>query len=136
MADGSDTLTRSKIAPWAHVLAVHDIDLSARYFCDKLGFTQEWPDAPDWRLVKRDGVRIMLGRCPNEVSATQLGSHNWFAYLDVDNVDNLHAEFVKSGAIIRRPPTDTSYGMREITVATPDGHRIVFGQDLPRQAGA
>jgi predicted enzyme related to lactoylglutathione lyase len=134
MADSTAVMTRSKIAPWAYVLAVHDIDLTARYFRDKLGFTLSWPEAPDWRLVQRDGVRIMLGKCPNEVPATQLGSHNWFAYLDAENVDDLHREFSASGAIVLRPPTDTSYGMREVTIATPDGHRVVFGQDLHRKA--
>ena len=109
-------------------------ELSAGYFCDKLGFTLDWADASDWRLVKRDGERVMLGKCPNDMPAAQLGSHNWFAYLDVENVDDLYAEFASSGAIIRRPPTDTHYGMREMTVATPDGHRIVFGQDSSRKA--
>jgi predicted enzyme related to lactoylglutathione lyase len=100
-----------KIEPWAHVLAVHDIERSARYFCDKLGFTATWNEAPDWRLVQRGGVRVMLGRCPNITPAAELGPHNWFAYLNVDDVDGLHAELAERGAIILRAPTDTSYGM-------------------------
>ncbi len=124
-----DPAARSKIAPWAHVLAVHDIDLSVRYFCDILGFTVAWGDAPDWRLVQRDGVRIMLGKCPNATPAAELGPHNWFAYLDVDDVDKLHSELGGRGAIVVKPPSDTPYGMRELVIATPDGHRIVFGQD-------
>lgn len=130
MAKISDVEARTKIAPWAHVLAVNDLDLSARYFCQNLGFTLAWPDAPDWRLVQRDGVRIMLGKCPNATPAAQLGPHSWFAYLDVENVDKLHSEFMASEAIILKAPSDTSYGMRELVIATPDGHRLVFGQDL------
>ena len=64
MAQEQDSEARSKIAPWAHVLAVRDIDVSARYFCEIPGFALEWPEAQDWRLVRRDGVRIMLGKCP------------------------------------------------------------------------
>jgi len=53
---------KSKIAPWAFVLAVPDINRSAQYFHDVLGFLISWQDATDWRLVERDGVRIMLGQ--------------------------------------------------------------------------
>ena len=130
MVRNRDGGQRSKIAPWAHVLAVRDIDLSARYFCDVLGFALEWPDAQDWRLVRRDGVRVMLGKCPNATPAAEIGPHSWFAYLDVDNVDGLHLELVASGALILQPPLDRPYGMRELVIATPDGHRMVFGQDI------
>jgi len=130
MPELDDKHARARIAPWAHVLAVHDIDFSARYFCQNLGFTLAWPDAPDWRLVQRDGVRVMLGKCPGATPAAELGPHNWFAYLDVEDVDKLHSELVASEAIILQPPSDTSYGMRELVIATPDGHRLVFGQDV------
>ena len=130
MPHDRDTDARSKIAPWTHVLAVDDIDLSARYFCETLGFTLAWRDAPDWLLVQRVGVRVMLGSCPDATPAAQLGPHNWFAYLEVEDVDKLHSEFVTSGAMVLQPPSDKSYGMREIVIATPDGHRIVFGQDM------
>lgn len=124
---------RSKIAPWAHVLAVQDIDATARYFADVLGFTLEWPDASDWRLVRRDNVRVMLGKCPDATPAAETGPHSWFAYLDVDDVEKLHSEFLASGALILQPPLDRPYGMRELVIATPDGHRIVFGQDIGKR---
>ena len=71
---------QSKIAPWAFVLAVPDINRSAQYFHDVLGFHVSWQDATDWRLVERDGVRIMLGQCPTDIHPSALGSHNWFGY--------------------------------------------------------
>jgi catechol 2,3-dioxygenase-like lactoylglutathione lyase family enzyme len=121
------------IAPWAFVLAVPDFNQSAAYFRDVLGFRILWPEATDWRLVERDGVRIMLGHCPNAMPPSELGPHNWFGYLSVDDVDALHAELTAAGATCS-PPADTAYAMREIVVTTPDGHRIVFGQDAPLQA--
>ena len=132
MARDEDRERRPKIAPWAHVLAVRDIDSSAKYFCEALGFVLEWPEATDWRLVRRDGVRVMLGKCPNAASAAEIGPHSWFAYLDTAGVDQLHVELVANGAIILQPPIDRTYGMRELVVATPDGHRIVFGQDITK----
>ncbi len=71
----------------------------------------------------------MLGQCPNDVHPGALGSHYWFGYIDVDDVDSLHVEFTARGAICTTPK-DTHYGMREIVVATIDGHWVVCGQPL------
>jgi predicted enzyme related to lactoylglutathione lyase len=121
-----------KIAPWAFVLAVPDLGKSAQYFRDVLGFTIKWEEASDWRLAERDSVRLMLGHCPTDMHPKELGSHNWFGYLDVDDVDALHAEIAARGANCSEP-RDTHYGMREIVVTTVDGHRIVFGQESNRR---
>jgi hypothetical protein len=122
---------QSKMAPWAFVLAVPDINKSAQYFRDFLGFQISWENATDWRLAERDGVRIMLGQCPTDMQPSALGSHNWFGYLDVDDVDGLHAEFTARGAVCSAPK-DTHYGMREIVITTIDGHRLVCGQTIKR----
>jgi hypothetical protein len=119
---------QTKIAPWAFVLAVPDLDQSAGYFRDMLGFRILWEDATDWRLVERDGVRVMLGHCPNDIRPADLGSHNWFGNLAVDDVDALHAELTARAATCTSP-FDQHYGLREFVVTTVDGHRIVFGQD-------
>jgi catechol 2,3-dioxygenase-like lactoylglutathione lyase family enzyme len=122
-----------EIAPWAFVLAVPDVDRSAAYFRDVLGFHILWEEATDWRLAERDGVRIMLGQCPTDTPASEIGSHNLFGYLSVSDVDALHAELTGRGAHCSAP-TDMPYGMREIVVTTIDGHRIVLGQDSPEIA--
>ena len=121
----------STIAPWAFVLAVLDLQRSAGYFRDILGFRVLWEEASDWRLVERDGVRIMLGHCPDDPPAAELGSHNWFGYLNVDDLDTLRAELTARGGACTQP-VDRPYGMREIVVTTIDGHRIVFGQERAR----
>jgi catechol 2,3-dioxygenase-like lactoylglutathione lyase family enzyme len=119
-----------KIAPWAFVLAVQDLHRSTAWFVDVLGFRALWEEGADWRLVERDGVRVMLGHCPDEKPAADIGAHGWFSYLSVDDVDGLYAELTARGAECT-PPADRHYGMREIVVTSPDGHRIVFGQDVP-----
>jgi predicted enzyme related to lactoylglutathione lyase len=113
--------------PFAYVLAVADIDRSAAYFRDALGFAVQWSDMTDWRLVTRGSVRVMLGRCPDAMPAAQTGDHSYFGYMEVDDIDALHREFAQSGAIVLEPPTDRPHGMREMTLATPDGHRFVMG---------
>lgn len=76
---------------------------------------------------------VALGKSPNATPAAEIGPHSWFAYLDTDGVDKLHADFVANGAVILQSPINRPYGMREFVVATPDGHRIVFGQDIAKR---
>lgn len=123
----SDTNT---LRPFAFVLAVQDLDRNTAYFRDVLGFRVDWADATDWRIVARGGVRIMLGHCPDALPPTATGDHSYFGYLEVDDVNALHDEIAQKGAIVLQPPVDRPYGMRECTVATPDGHRFVVGQSI------
>jgi predicted enzyme related to lactoylglutathione lyase len=124
---------RPELRPFSYVLAVPDIDRSAAYFRDALGFAIEWSDASDWRLVTRGSVRVMLGRCPGAMPAEQTGDHNYFGYLEVDDVDALYREIEQRGAIVLETPADRAYGMREMTLATPDGHRFVVGQPVMKE---
>src|ERR1700679_3317581 len=104
-----------KIAPWPFVLAVEDLQKSAAWFRDVLGFRVLWEEGADWRLVERDTVRLMLGHCPDESRAADVGAHSWFGYFSVDDVDGLYAELTARGAACTRP-ADRHYGMREIVV--------------------
>ena len=124
----SQLICRPKSHPWAFVLAVPNLDRSAVYFRDVLGFKVRWEDVTGWHLMERDTVRVMLGECPNDMRPADLGSHNWFGYLNADDVDALHAEITARGATCSAP-ADRPYGMREIVVTTVDGHWIVFGQE-------
>lgn len=119
----------TKISPWAFVLAVPELDKTADYFRDVLGFQVQWAEAAEWRLVERDGVRVMLGSCPKDMRPSELGSHNWFGYLETDDLDALYIEITGRGAACTQP-TERHYGMREVVVTTIDGHRIVFGQQV------
>ena len=116
--------------PYAFVLAVPDLGRSVGYFRDILGFHLEWGDGIHWQAVARDGVCVMLGHCPDALAPSTLGDHNYFAYVHADDVDALHAEIAPRGAIIRQAPADKPWGMREMAVATPDGHRMMFGQKI------
>ncbi|MDQ2140306.1 VOC family protein [Alcaligenaceae bacterium B3P038] len=115
---------------FSFVLAVPDLERSAAYFRDALGFQLAWPEGTGWQLVSRGAVRIMLGHCPDAIAPADTGDHSYFGYLNIDDADALHNEFVGRGAIILQPPTDRPHGMREFVVATPDGHRMMIGQDL------
>ena len=111
------------------VLAVRDLATSTRFYTDVLGFTRDFGDGSDgWSFLSRDGFRVMLGECRDATPAAELGDHSWFVYLTVEGVDRLHADVVQRGAEILSRPTTKPWGLREFSLRTPDGHRIVFGE--------
>jgi uncharacterized glyoxalase superfamily protein PhnB len=110
------------------VLAVRDLAESTRYYINVLGFQKDPINAEGWSFLTRDCFRVMLGECVDERPAGELGNHSWFAYWNVEGVDDLYRELVAKGAIVSSAPTDKPWGLREFGLCTPDGHRIVCGQ--------
>ena len=124
-------MSRAALSPYAYVLAVPDLERTTAYFEDALGFARDWNDGDNWQALVRGGVRLMLGHCPDALPPSELGDHSYFAYVDVDDIDALHAEIAAKGAIVRSAPADKPWGRREMAVGTPDGHRLMFGQTIP-----
>jgi len=124
MTHSTSTLMRVR-----SVLAVRDLSASVAFYRDKLGFAVA-AEFDGWCFLSRDGVELMLGHCADEVPASEIGDHSYFAYIDVRAVDALHAEFVANGVTSLSAPDSKPWGMREFALTTPDGHRIMFGQDL------
>jgi uncharacterized glyoxalase superfamily protein PhnB len=112
------------------VLAVRDLAVSTRYYMDVLGFRKDLIDAAGWSFLTRDSFRVMLGECANERPAGELGDHSYFAYWNVEGVDDLYQEFAAKGALITSKPTNKPWGLREFGLRTPDGHRIVCGEEI------
>jgi len=110
------------------VLAVRDLAVSTRYYVDVLGFRKDPINAPGWSFLTRDTIRMMLGECVYAQPAGELGDHSYFAYWNVEGVDELYREFVSKGALVTSVPTNKPWGLREFGMSTPDGHRIVCGQ--------
>jgi catechol 2,3-dioxygenase-like lactoylglutathione lyase family enzyme len=113
-----------------YVLAVPDAARTAVFFVRQLGFEVLPVDDPGWCFVSRDGLMIMLGSCPDAIKPADLGDHSYFAYFVVDDVDEFYQEVMLRGVAIRNPPESKPWGMREFGIKTPDGHRIMVGQEL------
>ena len=114
-----------------YVLAVHNVRESARFYVDALGFTIT-SDLGGWIFVTKDNCMIMLGECPDDMHPSQLGCHNYFAYLRVDDVDAYHEQLRRAGVQWVGDVADQPWGMREFGLKTPDGHRIRIGQTIRR----
>jgi uncharacterized glyoxalase superfamily protein PhnB len=112
-----------------HVLAVQNLAVSARYYKEQLGFVCDFT-VDGWEFLSLGGFKVMLGECPNEMAARETGDHSYFAHVLVTDVDALYRDVCQRGATILFAPKDQSWGLREFGVVTPDGHRILFGQQI------
>src|SRR5437764_9807106 len=108
------------------ILNVKDFAASMEYYVKKLGFEKKWDwgNPPTFGCVKRDKVEIFF--C--EGGQGQRGT--WMSIF-VHDVDALYEEYQKSGAIIRQPPTNYEWGVRELNVEDLDGHRFRMGSESP-----
>ena len=104
------------------VLNVRKFAASMDYYINKLGFSKKWDwgDPPTFGCVTRGKVDIFL--C--EGGQGQPGT--WMCIF-IEDVDALHEEYQTSGAIIRQPPTNMPWGIREMNVQDLDGHRFRMG---------
>ena len=111
------------------VLAVKDLPTSTAFYRDVLGFTLDF-EVTGWAFLSRGRFQVMLGECPDAMPASRTGDHSYFAYVDVDDVDDLHSELSAKGVARIQELADKPWGMREFGLRTPDGHRIMFGQRI------
>jgi len=123
-------MSKPELNPHAYVLAVQDLAGSTAYFVKVLGFAKDWNDGDNWQALLRGNVRVMLGRCPDALAPSQLGDHSYFGFFSTDDIDALHVEFAAKGALILSGPADKPWGWREMAVATPEGHRMMFAQSI------
>lgn len=120
-----------KLTQMRSVLAVNDLQASVAFYCDRMGFEIDL-ETEGWCFVSRDNFILMLGHCPDEVPASQINDHSYFAYIEVDDIDALHQDFCARGLSALPGPQSQPWGMREFLVKTPDGHRIMFGQAVQK----
>lgn len=120
---------KTTILETRYVLAVKDLAVSANYYIKKLCFTTDWAQ-DGWHQLRRGSFVVMLGECPDDRSAFETRNHSYFAYVQVEGVDELHKELSGNGVEIHYPLGSKPWGMREFGIITIDGHRIMFGQQL------
>jgi catechol 2,3-dioxygenase-like lactoylglutathione lyase family enzyme len=120
-------MKQPKITGSRFVLAVKNLAKSSDFYQKQLGFKPLW-SGEGWYFLGREKFVVMLGECANEPSAFETGDHSYFAYIDVENIDELHGEYSANQIEILSNITDKPWGMREFSIRTIDGHRIMFGQ--------
>jgi uncharacterized glyoxalase superfamily protein PhnB len=111
------------------VLAVQDLRASKEFFEQKMGFSEDF-SVEGWSFLSRGACNLRIGHCPDEKPAFECGDHSWFAYLHVSDASALYEEFLGRGLASMTRIEDKPWGFREFLVTTPDGHRLMFGQEL------
>lgn len=80
------------------VLAARNLKDSTRFYTDVLGFQRDFGDGSDgWSFLSRDNFKVMLGECPDEKPASELGDRSYVVYLTVEGLDQLQQELSARG---------------------------------------
>jgi catechol 2,3-dioxygenase-like lactoylglutathione lyase family enzyme len=120
------------------VLTSSDVPASIAFYV-RLGFNQTFvddPSAPRYAAVRRDDVELHLQWHDHSGSSLQQ-DHPVYRFL-VSDVDILHVEFLRNGALEAAPqpstpwarPGDTPWGTREFHLQDPDRNGLQFYRPL------
>lgn len=110
------------------LLHVTDPVAAENFYCTQLGFEKSFDyrpfgeTGPCYMGLTRDNVRIHLSSFPED------GRPGNAVVLIVDNIDDLHQEYVSRNVTIDLPPTDQSWGNREMYIKDADNNSIRFTQ--------
>jgi catechol 2,3-dioxygenase-like lactoylglutathione lyase family enzyme len=118
-----------KISAARHVIAVPDLEASLAFYRDSLGFRIVEIGDPGWRFYVKDAACVMAGECPDAAPPRALGEHSYFAYFEIEDIDDYYAAVKAAGVEIVKPLRDEPWRMREFGLRTVDGHRIMFGAE-------
>ncbi len=124
---------------WARpIVRVSDLAASVAFYCQKLGFAQDWiegGDDPAVAQVSRPGVTLMLDKhaywpkagVPSVISLTLSDLP------DRPALDVLHREFVAAGANVTKAPFKVHWdpNVYEMNVEDPDGNVLMFWGHVP-----
>ncbi len=112
------------------VLAVENLDTSRQFYIEKLGFEEDLR-VEGWSFLRRGECRLRIGDCPGIQPMSMCTDHSWFAYLHVQDIKGLYDEYVRLGVEIWHTLSQRPWVCGEFGIVTPDGHRIVFGEQTP-----
>jgi catechol 2,3-dioxygenase-like lactoylglutathione lyase family enzyme len=106
------------------ILGVRSLRASQAYYRDVLGFKVDWDygDPPNFGSVSRGESVLFL-------SQGDPGTGTW-TMIFARSVDALYDEMKQKGAIIKLPPTNMPWGLREMHVADPDENVMRFGSAI------
>jgi uncharacterized glyoxalase superfamily protein PhnB len=114
-------MTPQSVVP---VFLVANVDAAVQYYTAVLGF----------RLSFRYGTYAGVELGAAELHLTDPGEPRHVvgagtAYVLCDEVDAYFARIQSAGAVVKNPPGDRAYGMRDFAVFDLDGNQLSFGRD-------
>jgi glyoxylase I family protein len=120
----------------APLLQVFDMPASIHFYCDILGFEVVNTSRPgenfDWALLRLNGVELMLNTAyetdqrPSAPDPHRTAAHaDTGLYFGCPDVDGAYNQLRAKGLDVK-PPVIRPYGMKQLTVADPDGYELCF----------
>jgi uncharacterized glyoxalase superfamily protein PhnB len=114
-----------------------DIPRTLAWYNEKLGFATQsiWSPDPDeppvYAIVARDGHAIHF-RCaePPTANLDKYEEELLDAWLNVDDIDALHAEYSARGVEFTRTLGNTPWNTREFVLKDCDGRLLAFGSSV------
>jgi catechol 2,3-dioxygenase-like lactoylglutathione lyase family enzyme len=127
--------SHARVVRGAPYLPVPDVASIGAYYQDVLGFRREYSagDPPQFAIYSRDGWPVMFRRVadPSLIRPSEHQGGTWDVFFWVSDVEAMHAELARKGAVVVYPPIVQPYGMKEFAVRDPNGHVLGFGQEWP-----
>ena len=114
---------------WTPVLRVADVAASIEFYCQTLGFNEDWvhrfgEEFPAYASVSRDPLILHLSE--HEGGGTAYAE----LFVHVMDVDAVYAEFCNRGLTAEPPVTEPEIGLRQFEFCDPDGHHISIGTGI------
>ncbi|MGC4941423.1 glyoxalase superfamily protein [Kribbella sp. DT2] len=112
------------------VLYVADVDASAAFYRDQLGFRIDFlhGNPPFYGSVSRDGATLHLKLVHAPVFAAGAAEREGLimAFVEMPNVRELYAEYLAADAEIVQKLTKQAWGGTDFIVRDPDGNALAF----------
>jgi catechol 2,3-dioxygenase-like lactoylglutathione lyase family enzyme len=112
------------------ILFVSNVQASADFFCEKLGFDIDFlhGNPPFYGSVLRDGARLHLRFVHEPAFVTGVIEKEQLlaAFITVDDVKSLFAEYLEAGVEMHSRLKKEPWGGHGFTLLDPDGNRLYF----------
>jgi catechol 2,3-dioxygenase-like lactoylglutathione lyase family enzyme len=112
------------------VISVADVEASAEFFRNTLGFSIDFlhGEPPFYGAVSRDGASLHLKFVHAPVLAVGAEDREGLiaAFIEVQNIKALYAEYVAAGATLNQKLKTQAWGGRDFIVRDPDGNGVCF----------
>jgi catechol 2,3-dioxygenase-like lactoylglutathione lyase family enzyme len=122
--------TSARLQRAVPVVFVANVPAAAKFYRDSLGFSIDFlhGDPPFYGSVSRDGACVHLKFVHEPVLAAGPDDRESFivAFVDVDDVNALFAEYIAAGVTFSQRLQKEPWGMHDFIVRDPDGNMICF----------
>ena len=115
---------QKKFARVAPHLPVANLQITLRYYKEKLGFTDEWTYGEKDGGIRRDELRLLFAEDKEFTNDINNTTHRlplmWF----VENIESVYTEFIDRKIELADPLKTHSYGLREFAFIDINGYYI------------